>query len=314
MPGRVLPLALLLAAVLAASPAFAQYQSGQRDRREARAVKNTAFSLLVPVYEHTSVSDGGWRDDDRALTNRLGVVGSLVSPMGERWGWRALLGGGWSKFEQGASGGEPAFDDKVGDFLVGGSVFRRSPSFGAGGISYLYRGRSTDFTNGNRRNRLGIFGELYTDDFDFGVDFGYAFGQVEGESFVSGGVPQDAVDRDFDGFVLDVDARWYATDHLSAVLGVALEVQNHKFESGGATAGNFESTAIGPALKLAWLPGLAKKRWLAVEGSFSWQRLKGSLATGGIPQDGDRNQFNAGAVIRVHLPRVESLKELLREY
>lgn len=300
--------------VLAAATADAQSANGERDRREARAVKSTAFSLLVPVYQNTTISQSGFTAEDRTTTNRLGIVGSLVSPIGDSFGWRALLGGGWSKFELDQTGSLPSYDDEVGDFVVGGSVFRRSPSFGAGGLSYLYRGRSTDFTNGNRRNRLGVFGQLYNGDFDFGVDFGYAFGKVEGETFVSGGIAQPPTDRSFDGFVLDADARWYAARSLSATLGLALEVQNHKFESGGATAGNVETTAIGPTTSVTWLPGFGEKRWLALEGSFAYQRLKGSVATGGIPVDGSQNQFRAGAVIRVHLPRVESLKELLREY
>ncbi len=312
---RIAGVVLIGALALAASPGAAQYRQGELDRRDPPAVKGTAFSLLLPLYGHTTVADGGWRSDDRTQSNRLGVLGSLVVPMGRSWGWRALLGGGWSKRSlDGAGAGDPlGFDDKTGDFVVGGSVFRRNPTVGAGGISYVYRGRSTDFTDGNRRNRLGVFGELYTDDFDFGVDFGYAFGQTEATD--SAATPD--LDREFDGFALDAFARWYAADRLSAVLGLLLEVQNDDFSEAGASRANLERTAVGPTMRWTWIPGFAARRgkgWLILEGSFTYQRLFGSIATGGIPRDEDVNQFGAGAVARIQLPSVTSLRELFREY
>jgi len=299
--------------LLVATPAAAQYRQGELDRRHPRAVKGTAFSLFVPIYQNTTISNGGWSDDQRTRSNRLGFVGSLVGPIGQSWGWRALAGGGWSKRSVDGAADPLAFDDQVGDFVVGGSVFRRDPTWGAGGISYLYRGRTSDFTDGNRRNRLGVFGELYTDSFDFGIDFGYAFGQT----IASDTVTTPDLDREFDGFVLDVDARWYPTDRLSGVAGLQLEVQNDDFTSAGASVANFERTSIGPVLTLTWLPplpGRGDQSWLVLEGSFSYQRLKGSIATGGIPVDEDRNQFGAGAVVRVQLPGVASLRELYRSY
>jgi hypothetical protein len=314
---HVMAFASIAVASLVAASASAQARQGELERRSPKAVKSAAFSLLVPLYEHTTLSEAGWRDEPRTQTNRLGFVGSVVAPIGQTWGWRALLGGGWSKRSVDGAADPLAFDDKVGDFLVGASVFRRDPSFGAGGISYLYRGRTTDFTDGNRRNRLGIFGEFYTESFDFGIDFGYAFGETGGVSTTIGGQPFTSPDREFDGFVLEVDARWYATDRVSAVAGLQLEVQTDKFSGSGTTVANFERTSIGPNMTLTWLPPLgfgSEKGWLVLEGSFSYQRLKGSIATGGIPVDEDRNQFGAGASVRVQLPRVASLKELLREY
>lgn len=302
------------AMLVVADAAQAQYVQGERDRRAPRAVKATAFSLLVPIYDHTTIADGGWREDESVKENRLGVVASLVVPLGQSWGWRTLLGGGWSNFEQSELGGLPAVDEQFGDFLVGVSFFRRNPELGQVGLSYLYRGRETDFTNGSRRNRLGIVADLYTERFDWGFDFGYAFGQTEGESGTSGGVPVEGIDREFDGFVASVDGRWYANDRWSAVLGVEVEVQTQKATSGGATQSNVETTAVGPLMKVTWLPPLGRKSWLVLEGSFSYARLKGSVASGGVPRDEDVNRFGAGASVRIHLPRVESLQELIREY
>jgi hypothetical protein len=96
--------------------------------------------------------------------------------------------------------------------------------------------------------------------------------------------------------------------------GLALEVQTYTFSSGGSTTGNFESTAVGPTLAWQWLPPLGARKWLAPEGNFSYLRLKGSLATGNTPIDGDCNQFGAGALVRIQLPRVASLEELIRGY
>jgi hypothetical protein len=316
MSGRAAALAGLVAALLGIETGAAEARDlrGERERREAPAVRGTAFSLLVPIYEHTTLSEGGWRDAEAAKSNRIGVIGSLVSPIGNDWGWRALLGGGSSKFQQNDVGGAPVIDEQAGDFLVGASVFRRRPDFGQAGISYLYRGRETDFTNGNRRNQLGLVLDLFTDGFDWGFDFAYVFGQTEGETGSVGGVPTPGVDRDFDGFAVAVDARWYATDRVSAVLGVELEVLNFKATSGGAPQSNVETTAVGPLMQLTWLPPLGKQSWLALEGSFAYKRLRGSVATGGIPRDDDVNEFGAGASVRIQLPRVDSLKQLIREY
>ncbi len=300
--------------LVAASPAAAQYRQGELDRRGEPAVKGTAFSLLIPLFDHTTISKGGWRDDGALEENRLGVIGNLVVPLGHSWGWRTLLGGGWSKRDPGADDDPLAFDDKVGDFVIGTGFFRRDPKFGAGGISYVYRGRTTDFTDGNNRHRLGVFGEIYTESFDFGIDFGYVFGQTGGVSTTIEGQPFTSPDREFDGFILEVDARWYAADRWSAVLGLLLEVQNDKFSGAGTTVANSERTAVGPVTTVTWLPPLGGKGWLALEGTFSYQYLSGSIATGNVPVDESRNQFGAGASVRIQLPRVESLKELIRQY
>ncbi len=313
-PGQGIVFSLAMGLLLlSVAPAAAQYRQGELDRRAPAAVKGAAFTLLVPIYEHTTIADGGWRSDQRSQANRIGVIGSVVAPIGRSWGWRALLGGGWSNRSVDGEADPPGFDDKVGDFVVGGSVFRRNPNIGAGGISYLYNGRSTDFTDTSRRNRLGLFGELYTDAFDFGIDFGYAFGKTD--ALDSASTPD--LDREFDGFVVDAFARWYASDRLSAVLGLALEVQNDNFSQSGATTTNFERTSVGPLMRVNWAPGFLNRgarAWLILEGSFSYLRLKGNIADGGFPQDEDRNQFGAGAVARIQLPRVASLKELFREY
>lgn len=301
-------------ALLVASPSAAQHVGGERQRTAARAVKDVAVSFWVPIYDHTTISTGGWRDEPRAQANRLGFFGSLVAPIGESWGGRASIGGGWSRFDQDPDDDQLLFDDQVGDFLVDASLFRRDPSLGAVGVRYRYLGRTSDFTDAHRRNLLGLFAAFYVDDFDFSADFAYVFGQADGVSTTAGGAPVTTPDRRSNGFALAADARWHLRDSLAAAGGLALEVQTYKLSSGGSTTANFESTSIGPTLALQWLPPLGARKWLALEGTFSYLRLKGSLATGNTPVDGDRNQFGAGALVRVQLPRVASLKELIREY
>lgn len=314
LPTRVSAALLLLALPLVASPALGQYVGGERLRDGGRAVKDVAVTLYAPIYDHTTISTGGWSDSPNVQANRLGVFGSIVAPLGERYGWRASIGGGWSKFEQDPDDDQLVFDDKVGDFLFDGAFFGRDPRLGMVGIRYRYRGRTSDVTDADRRNLIGLFGAFYVGNFDFDADFAYVFGQADGVSTVIDGTPVSTFDRRTNGFALEADARWYLRDSLAAVAGLALEVQTYTFSDAGTTAGNFESTAVGPTLALQWLPPLGKRKWLALEGSFSYLRLKGSLASGSVPVDGDRNQFGAGAVVRVQLPRVASLKELIREY
>ena len=89
---------------------------------------------------------------------------------------------------------------------------------------------------------------------------------------------------------------------------------SNELAGAGFPPANLDTTAIGPVLEFTWLPPLGEQKWLVLSGGFTYQRLMGNVATGGYPRNADLNRFKAEALARIQLPRVGSLKELVREY
>lgn len=109
----------------------------------------------------------------------------------------------------------------------------------------------------------------------------------------------------------DLGANWYAHDTVSTRIAVDAGYRSEAPPDGLSFDGSIDYTRVGAALTARWLPPLAANRWVLLEGRLAYARL-------GVKLSADRfdgsNMYEVGAVLRIVLPGVPSLKVLAREY
>lgn len=280
----------------------------------SRAVRSLGVALDAPFYTYDARTQGGWSDTPRRTFNSVGAALAGVAPVGERFGFRLALGGQVDRYVIEDADSIVVDRGHLGELDLASSFFWRAPDRGSLGLAYeVFFGFAPDADETWVENELAIDGALFLGDFDLAARLGYEFGRPTYLVYSSSVGPDPfTAELRLNGVALAGGSTWYAADGLSMALGGGFEYRNEAWPDGvwfadatKLTEGRLEMTA-------RWLPPVAARRWILLEGRLVWARVISGYS--GDPFARRSNRYEVGAVLRFVFPGVPSLKMLAREY